>query len=144
MRYKALTYRASKLIYQRYGMNFFELDMLCALTTCLIIHNKRVMSRLTICRWLGFGMRREKKSFGYFQGLSRLGAIHVLTWRNQKPGTGNSIALTPFGAKVLTDYWNELARLEGIEQNHHHNDYQGITAVESPEGYTPTQLGRVA
>lgn len=139
---KSLEYRASKLIYSRYGMNRFELQMLCSLVSYLMLHEKKVVSRKSLCDWLGMSIVLEKKSYGYIEGLSRLGAIHVFTWRNQKPGTGNSIALAPFGARVLATFWNELERLEGIELSQ--TDYTGIMTVTAPEGYTARQLGRTA
>jgi hypothetical protein len=136
---------AGKILYKRYSINRFELNMLCSLAAYLQVHNKKTVSRKLLTDWIGMAYKTEKRAWAYIQGLITKGAVHLLTWRNQKPGTGNSLGISPLGGKILSLYWSELERIEKRDRSRKQNpSYETHIFEEPPEGYTTRQLGRSA
>jgi len=135
---------AAKAIIRQYGVNRFELNMLCSLAAYLQFHNKRIVGRKLLTDWLGMSYRLEKKAWAYIEGLIKRGCVHHLTWRNQKPGTGNSLGISPFGGKVLRLYWSELDRINKRDRERKQKpSYETLIFQDPPEGYTTRQLGRM-
>lgn len=102
--------KAAGRMWKRYKVNRFELNILCALSSYLQLKGKQITSKKIFTDWLGFSYRMEHKTNGYFFGLIRKGLITRLAYRRT---AGNSLALSPFGVRVLEEFYAEV---EAIDQ----------------------------
>lgn len=142
---ESIELQAGKVAYTQFGVNRFELHMLCALAGYLQLHGKRMISRKLFTDWLGMSYSLEKKSWGYIRGLISKGAVNQMGWRNQPIGTGNSLSISPFGGKILTAYGMELERLERKHKARKQlPGYNDFLVSEPDPGYNVVQLGRIS
>lgn len=142
---EAIEMQAGKAVYKQFGVNRFELNMLCSLSGYLQLHGKRQVSRKILTDWLGMGYTVEKRAWTYIKCLVSKGAVNQMGWRNQPKGTGNSLSISPFGGKILACYGSELDRLSLLHRSRKSKPgYEAIIVSEPEAGYSIVQLGRTS
>lgn len=136
--------RASKVIWKKYQINRYELNMLTSITAYLQLHGKQVISRKIFTDWLGLNYKLEKMCWNYLRGLISKGAVHRLTYRN-RTGEGNSLCVSPFGCRVLDDYYAAVEGIAAMDSARLQRPGYHSLVVDSnnlPAGYTLAQAGR--
>lgn len=111
--YNALARRSAFPIYQKYGINRFELWMLSALCGYLSYRGLTIVSKIEFFKFLSGNWNERKKQEGYFHGLLNkhfIGQYEYIL----KPGS-QSIGLSDLGVRVMRDY---LASVEGFLTRH--------------------------
>jgi hypothetical protein len=134
--------RGATKIFRRYRINRFELNILCCLSCYLQIHGKRIVSRKILGNWLGLSMQLEYKVNNYIFGLVKKGAVKRLAYRRIE---GHSLALSPFGTHVLTEFYNEVESIDKIyKARKQMPGYQSLTVNNNllPKGYILLDPGR--
>jgi hypothetical protein len=133
---------AAKVIYKRFKINRYELNMLASLSACLLVHNKKVMSSELFFDWIGSNRQFNKRAFGYLMGLLNHGCLHRMTYNNKPEGSGNSLAISQYGIQVLDRFFDEIERLENKDKPKGHYSDLIIHSDHLPKGYTLRQAGR--
>lgn len=134
--------KASKIIYHKFGVNGKELTFLTCVVSYLQIYNKKAVSFHVLSDWIGYGPKVKYKSKGYLQGLWNKGLLHQLSYKCQ-PGSGNSMALAPYGARVLEAYYNEYLAVSAIQKQRMYKDnvINSNTMRESVPRYSLVKSG---
>jgi hypothetical protein len=135
--------RAGKVIWHKYHINRFELNVLCALSTFLQVHGRKIVGREQLFKWLGLDFHAKRKCEAYAYGLIRKGAVHRLSYRRPD---GKCLGLTPFGVSLLESFWSEVEKIEGGERGR--LDHPGFRTLavdlqNLPQGYVLRQQGRM-
>jgi hypothetical protein len=103
--------KASREVYRKHRINRQELNLLCCLTTVLSLKKRKAIAMTKLFEWLGVGTGWVGKAQGYIFGLHKKGCIHKLDYvRNGK--SGNSLAITEYGARVLELYFKTVSEIE--------------------------------
>jgi hypothetical protein len=137
--------RAAKGIWKGFGINKYELNMLAGLAACLQVEGKRVISKELYFDWIGGNRRFNEKNWMYIRGLLNKGCLHRLTFKNVKPGTGNSLAISPYGIRVLELYYQAIEAIEREDKARKQKAGFRDLAVyveDLPHGYTLRDAGR--
>lgn len=103
---------ASKVIWHRFGVNKYEMNMLCALQTVLSLKGRRAIGYTHLFDWLGYSFKTRRKCRGYVIGLINKGLVHRLNYKMQPNKPGNSLAISEYGGKILMFYYAEVDKLE--------------------------------
>lgn len=106
--------RASRPIWVRYGINRYELNLLCSIQAHMNLYGNRTTTFRKVMEWIGGSKNFNYRCKGYFQGILRNGCVHQLNYIGQPVGNGNTICLSEFGAKILNEFYREAARLESV------------------------------
>lgn len=135
---QAVERKAAAVVYKRFGINRYELNMLASLSAYLCLKDKRIISRKIFTDWLGLGYKEEKRCWVYLQHLVRKGVIHRLAYRRPD---GNSLAISEYGIRILDAFYQALSELE---QRVPDRSYTGLALDTGnlPDGYTLKQAGR--
>jgi len=127
--YDALARRAAFPIYQRYGINRFELWMLSALVGYLSSKEATIVSKIDFFKFLSGNWNTRKKQEGYFHGLLSKQFIGQYEYV-MKPGS-QSIGLSSLGVRVMRDYLGSID--EFMKRYTKHNSI-AITISEAKPG----------
>lgn len=105
--------KAQKVVYRRHRVNRGELSALLAVVSFLTLYGRQVVSGRVLIEWLGITGQVKRNFHGYLWGCVKHGMLHRLRYvAGKQTGPGYSLGLTPYGAKVLGDFWRELEKLE--------------------------------
>ena len=132
--------QAAKRVYKKFGINRYELNALAGLAGCMLKLNRQVISREVFFDWLGGNSRFSAKVFGYIMGLINKGCLHRCTWRNRRVESGQTLAISSYGFRVLDFFYEEVEKIE-VETLPHYRSLE-IHSDNLPKGYTLRQAGR--
>lgn len=124
--YDALTRRAAFPIYERYGINRYELWMLSSLVGYLGHRGMTIVSKHGFFKFLTGNRSYRKKQEGYFHGLLSKGFIGQYEYI-RVPGS-QSIGLSDLGVRVIRDY---LGSVQGLIDRHSHSNLISMALPET-------------
>lgn len=137
--------KASREVYRKFKVNRQELNLLCALTTVLSLKKRRAIAVSALFQWLGVGQGWQAKAQGYVFGLAAKGCVHRLDY-NRNGKTGNSLAITDFGARVLELYFSQVEKIEreapAVYPTYKQNSVHSSKVLEALPSYNLRQSGR--
>ncbi len=130
--------KAARGVYRRYGINRYELNLLCSLYCYLAVKGRRAVAYTALLDWLGISFTMKSKFRGYLHGLEEKGCVHKLNYNTRLKQPGNSLGISVFGANVLKYYYQEVSRLETRAK-----ELKDIVLVDGRlEHYTTVHFGR--
>lgn len=140
--FQGIERRAAAVVWRRYQINKYELNLLAGISAFLTLHGRKIVSRDLFIDWLGGNYRFEKKCQMYIKYLVEKGAVHRLAYRRPD---GNCLALSPYGIKILEAFSNEIQAIEMRDKRGKsavsYKDL-GVNLEALPHGYTLMQAGR--
>ncbi len=133
---QAVERRAASVIWKRYQVNKYELNLLASLSAYLCLKGKKIISRKIFTDWLGLGIKEERRCWMFINHMIRKGVIHRLAYRRSD---GNSLAISNYGIRILQDFYQALP-----QDDQHGGTFSnlGIDITTLPDGYILKQAGR--
>lgn len=104
--------RAAYKCWVQFGINRFELWMLCAFSSMLLMYRSKTMSKHELFNTITGNSNVKRKFEGYWLGCKTKGVIKEVLLKNGQSGW----LLSPLGLKVLQVFEGELVRLEGMQK----------------------------
>jgi hypothetical protein len=135
--------RASRSVWERWRVNRYELNVLCALATFCQVHGRKIVGSEQLWKWLGLNYQMKKKCESYAYGLRKKGIIHRFSYRRPD---GKCLGMTAYGVSILESFWREVAKIEASDRGRLSNPGFRTLAVDLnnlPAGYVVRQVGRL-
>lgn len=107
--YELVRRRAAYPLLQRFGINRYELWMLCQMAGCCRHLNKAIVSKNTFFGNITGNSREKAKMQGYYTGLVNKKFVSLYEYK-AKPGS-ESFKINALGARVLNEYHKEIEKM---------------------------------
>lgn len=113
--YELIRRRAAYPLLQRFGINRYELWMLCQMCGYIQYKGRVIVGKQRFFSFVTGNAREKAKMMGYYTGLSKKGFIGLFEYI-KRPGS-ESFGISDLGARVLGEYEGELDKMFLLLQN---------------------------
>lgn len=112
--YELVRRRAAYPLLRRFGINRYELWMLCQMCGYIQYKGRVIVGKQRFFSFVTGNSREKAKMMGYYTGLSKKGFIGLFEYI-KKPGS-ESFGISDLGVRVLEEYEKELDKMVELVQ----------------------------